>query len=58
MKGNYRVVLELVGKYKYDFVINRNITILSGNSATGKTTLVSGIGQASEEIKGFLTDFI
>ena len=53
MKGNYRVVLELVGKYKYDFVINRNITILSGNSATGKTTLVSAIGQASEEIKGY-----
>lgn len=53
MKGSHRVILELSGKYKYDFVIRRNITIINGNSATGKTTLVEGIAQASGGVKGY-----
>lgn len=47
------MILELSGKYKYDFTIKRNITIISGNSATGKTTLVDGIIQASGKVRGY-----
>ena len=42
MKGNHRIFVS-TKRIKYDFEIKRNITILSGNSATGKTTLVSMI---------------
>lgn len=39
MKGRHRIILE-TEHLKYDFVIKRNITIILGDSATGKTTLV------------------
>ncbi|MDO4338807.1 MAG: ATP-binding protein [Eubacteriales bacterium] len=39
MKGTHRVIVES-RKVKYDFVIKRNITILSGNSGSGKTVLI------------------
>lgn len=42
MKGKHRIIVQ--DKFlKYDFTINRNITLLRGNSATGKTTLVEMI---------------
>lgn len=41
MIGSHRIILEMRGKCKYDFVIHRNITIISGNSASGKTFLVA-----------------
>ena len=39
MKGSHRIIAE-TARIKYDFTIRRNLTILQGNSATGKTTLV------------------
>lgn len=43
MKGKYRIILENK-TIKYDFEIKRNITIIKGDSATGKTQLVEMIG--------------
>ena len=44
MRGRHRIVVK--SKYvTYDFEIKRNITVLSGDSATGKTTRVSMIGE-------------
>lgn len=39
MKGLHRVIVESK-KIKYDFVIRRNITILTGDSGSGKTVLI------------------
>lgn len=39
MKGSHRIIVESK-KVKYDFVIKRNITILTGDSASGKTVLI------------------
>lgn len=42
MLGRYHIIVQ--SRYmKYEFEIKRNITILQGNSATGKTTLVDMI---------------
>lgn len=40
MVGQYRVVIHNKRMY-YDFTIKRNITIIRGDSATGKTTLIN-----------------
>ena len=42
MKGSYEVIVENE-RIQYKFTINRNITILRGDSATGKTTLIDMI---------------
>ncbi|MCD8068941.1 MAG: translation initiation factor 2 [Lachnospiraceae bacterium] len=47
MKGSYRVIVSN-SNVRYDFVIRRNITIIRGDSATGKTTLVEMIGEFYE----------
>ncbi|MCD8022449.1 MAG: hypothetical protein LUF30_05595 [Lachnospiraceae bacterium] len=47
MRGSYRIVVSNA-KVRYDFTIRRNITILKGNSATGKTTLVEMVGEYYE----------
>lgn len=39
MKGSHRVIVESK-KIKYDFVVRRNITILTGDSGSGKTVLI------------------
>lgn len=39
MKGRHHIVLE-TAHLKYEFDIKRNITVILGTSATGKTTLV------------------
>lgn len=39
MKGSYKISVQN-NLVKYEFTIRRNITIIQGNSATGKTTLV------------------
>ena len=39
MKGRHHIVIESE-KLKYEFDIRRNITVIQGDSATGKTTLV------------------
>ena len=57
MKGTYRVVVS-TKRLKYDFVIRRNITIIQGNSATGKTTLVDMIREAVNNPSGASVDLI
>lgn len=48
MIGAYRVVVS--NKYlKYEFTIKRNITVIKGNSATGKTTLIEMLREYNEE---------
>lgn len=42
MKGKHRVVVA-TKRLKYDFELRRNLTIVRGDSATGKTTLVDMI---------------
>lgn len=44
MKGRHRVVVKN-NKLHYEFEIKRNITIIKGDSATGKTTLINMIRQ-------------
>jgi len=39
MKGKHHILIETSG-LKYEFDIKRNITVIQGDSATGKTTLV------------------
>ena len=39
MKGNIRVVIT-TKKLRYDLNLRRNITVIQGDSGTGKTTLV------------------
>lgn len=50
MKGSYRVVVSNA-KLRYDFTIRRNITIIKGDSATGKTTLVEMVREHYESGK-------
>ena len=42
MKGKYEVIVQN-RRLQYKFTINRNITVLRGDSATGKTTLIDMI---------------
>lgn len=42
MKGKYRVIVS-TKRLKYDFELRRNLTIIRGDSATGKTTLIDMI---------------
>ncbi|MCR4952769.1 MAG: ATP-binding protein [Treponema sp.] len=53
MKGSYEVVVKN-RRIQYKFTINRNITILKGDSATGKTTLIEMIHefQQNQESSG------
>ena len=45
MKGKHRVIVQN-SRLRYDFEIKRNITIIQGDSATGKTTLIGLLRQA------------
>ena len=47
MKGKYRIVIQNK-RIKYDFEIKRNITVIRGDSATGKTALVDMIREHYE----------
>lgn len=47
MKGKYQVVVSN-NRVQYKFEIKRNITILKGDSATGKTTLIDMISSYEE----------
>lgn len=46
MKGKYHIVVQN-NKLRYEFDIRRNITIIRGDSATGKTKLISLLEQAA-----------
>ena len=39
MKGKYNVLVQN-NRLRYEFTISRNITVIRGDSATGKTTLI------------------
>lgn len=45
MKGKYKIVVQN-NRLHYEFEIKRNITIIQGDSATGKTTLINMLRQA------------
>lgn len=45
MKGKYKVIVRN-NKLHYEFEIKRNITIIQGDCATGKTTLINMLRQA------------
>lgn len=47
MKGKYRIVVQNK-RIRYDIEIKRNITIIRGDSATGKTVLVEMIREFQE----------
>ena len=44
MKGLHKVIVQN-NRLHYEFEIKRNITIIQGNSATGKTTLINMLRQ-------------
>lgn len=44
MKGRYHILVEN-RKLRYEFDIKRNITVIRGDSATGKTTLIEMLNQ-------------
>lgn len=46
MKGKYHIVVQN-NKIRYELDIRRNITVIRGDSATGKTKLISLINQAA-----------
>lgn len=47
MIGKYKIVVE--NEFlKFEFTIRRNITIVRGDSATGKTTLIEMIDGAAD----------
>lgn len=45
MKGKHRVIVQN-NRLRYEFEIRRNITVILGDSATGKTTLINMLRQA------------
>ncbi|MCI8925510.1 MAG: translation initiation factor 2 [Lachnospiraceae bacterium] len=47
MKGSHRIVVQNK-RIRYDFEVKRNITVIRGDSATGKTTLVDMIREHFE----------
>ena len=47
MKGTHRIIVQNK-RIRYDFEIKRNITVIRGNSATGKTALVDMIREHFE----------
>lgn len=54
MKGSYHIVVQ--NRYlKYEFDIKRNLTIIQGDSATGKTTLVDMIRESHLDSESGIT---
>lgn len=54
MKGSYHIIV--ANRYlKYEFDIRRNLTLIQGNSATGKTTLIDMIRESALEKKSGIT---
>lgn len=46
MKGKYRIIVQN-NRLRYELTVRRNITLIRGDSATGKTTLINLIEQAA-----------
>lgn len=55
MKGKHKVIVQNK-RIRYDFELNRNITILQGDSATGKTTLIEMIEEYMNQGKASMVD--
>ena len=55
MKGKHKVIVQNK-RIRYDFELNRNITILQGDSATGKTTLIEMIQEYMNQGKASMVD--
>ena len=54
MNGSFHVIVQ--NRYlKYEFDIRRNLTIIKGDSATGKTTLVEMIREARLDARSGIT---
>ena len=51
MKGSHRVIVE-TERMRYEFTIRRNITVILGDSATGKTTLIEFLNMYSRRGTG------
>lgn len=47
MKGKHKIIVQN-NRLHYEFEIKRNITVIQGDSATGKTTLIEMLRQAYE----------
>ncbi len=47
MRGSHRIIVQNK-RLRYDFEVKRNITVIRGDSATGKTALVDMIREYSE----------
>ena len=58
MKGKYHIVVQN-NRLRYELDIRRNITIIRGDSATGKTTLLRLLEQAAAlgEGQAFMNKF-
>ena len=52
MRGAHRVIVQNK-RIRYDFVIKRNLTVIRGDSATGKTTLVDMIREHFENGRAY-----
>ena len=48
MRGQYHIIVQNK-RLRYEFDIRRNITIIRGDSATGKTTLYTMIALAARQ---------
>lgn len=51
MKGKHRIIIS-TKRLKYDFELRRNLTIVRGDSATGKTTLVDMVQEYVDNPSG------
>lgn len=57
MKGAHRITVQNK-RIRYDFVIRRNITVIRGDSATGKTALVDMVQEHFENGEGSAVELI
>mgnify|MGYP001153189000 FL=1 len=57
MKGKHRIVVS-TKRQKYEFELRRNLTILRGDSATGKTTLIEMIQDHENDPLGSQVELI
>lgn len=57
MRGKHRIIVS-TKRLKYDFELRRNLTIIRGDSATGKTTLVDMIREFVNNPSGTPVDLV
>ena len=57
MRGKHRVIVS-TKRLRYDFELRRNLTVIRGDSATGKTTLVDMIQEYTDDPSGSPVELI